>query len=141
MVGDSTIAYEGDDTQTVVQPFSNGLRISTVLENSDAPTRYTYELPADVTPRLYTDGSAILESTFGDTGPDGESITLSYGMVGAPWATDANGTPVATHYEVSEGALIQVVETTSTTAYPVVADPTFCWGGMPSFPTQYTNEF
>lgn len=42
----------------------------------------------------------------------------------APWATDANGNDVATHYEVVDGSLVQVVDHRSSgVAYPVVADP------------------
>lgn len=47
----------------------------------------------------------------------------------APWAFDANGTPVPTHYEVQGSTLVQVVDHTGAgIAYPVVADPTFITG-------------
>jgi hypothetical protein len=53
---------------------------------------------------------------------------FDYGTVDPAWAVDANGEPVETRYEVAEGLLRQVVKTDSTTAFPVVADPTFWWG-------------
>lgn len=126
--GKNALSYGGADTQTVVQPFADGLRLSTILENSDASTRYTYSLPSQVTPRLLADGSAILESTFGASDGTEAAMTVGYGTVGVPWAVDARGTSVATHYEVAEGQLVQVIATTDSTVFPVVADPTFWWG-------------
>ncbi|CAN5375734.1 hypothetical protein BH09ACT1_BH09ACT1_21550 [soil metagenome] len=126
--GKAAVSYSGQDTQTIVQPFEDGLRLSTILRSGSSPTRYTYMLPAEVTPRLNEDGSAILASTFGGVNSDGESMGITYGAVGAPWAVDSAGASVRTHYEASEGALIQVVEPTRSTVFPVVADPTFWWG-------------
>lgn len=41
-----------------------------------------------------------------------------------PWAKDANGAAVPTHFEVDTNRLVQVVDLTSApVAYPVVADP------------------
>lgn len=45
--------------------------------------------------------------------------------VAAPWAVDANDTEVATYYEVRGDQIVQVVVPDETTAYPVVADPTW----------------
>jgi hypothetical protein len=126
--GKAALAFEGEDAQTVVQPFSDGLRLSTILRNADSPTRFTYTLPADVSPRLNADGSAILESRFGGVGPGDDSMVIRYGSVGVPWAVDAAGNRVATHYEVSGGTLAQVVEPTRISVFPIVADPTFWWG-------------
>ncbi len=39
------------------------------------------------------------------------------------WAKDANGAPVPTHYEIDGNTLVQVVDFTAATAFPVVADP------------------
>jgi len=47
--------------------------------------------------------------------------------VEAAWAKDANGQDVPTHYEVRDDKLFQVVVPTTSTAYPVVADPTWAW--------------
>lgn len=41
----------------------------------------------------------------------------------APWAIDANGEPVATHYEISEIGIVQAIEIGPDSAFPVVADP------------------
>lgn len=46
-------------------------------------------------------------------------------QVDRPWAFDAAGRPVATHYEVDpdSGDLVQVVEPSDDAVYPIVADP------------------
>ncbi|MEA5455521.1 DUF2599 domain-containing protein [Sinomonas sp. JGH33] len=48
------------------------------------------------------------------------------GGFSAPWAKDANGAKVATHYEVRSDGLAQIIEHRgANVAYPVVADPYF----------------
>ncbi len=44
-------------------------------------------------------------------------------MIAPAWAKDANGRPVSTDYEVSGSALVQTVQITEHTRYPVVSDP------------------
>lgn len=51
----------------------------------------------------------------------------SLGEIAAPWAVDANGQPLDTHYVLDGEVLRQVIETDETTSYPVVADPSFGW--------------
>lgn len=41
----------------------------------------------------------------------------------AAWAKDANGRPVPTRYRIEGSTLVQVVDFTPGTAFPVVADP------------------
>lgn len=48
-------------------------------------------------------------------------------MIDPAWAKDASGQPVATHYQVAEGTLTQVIEPTGSTRFPVVADPRVSW--------------
>lgn len=43
--------------------------------------------------------------------------------LGEPWAVDASGQPVATHYEISGLTVFQIVEPGHSTQYPVLADP------------------
>ncbi|MBC2681480.1 hypothetical protein GSS87_03565 [Corynebacterium sp. 4HC-13] len=42
-----------------------------------------------------------------------------------PWARDAAGNRIPTHYEIHGNAVTQVVETSAATEYPVTIDPTF----------------
>ena len=43
-----------------------------------------------------------------------------------PWAVDADGEPVPTHFEIDGTTVTQHVQVGSATAFPVVADPTLC---------------
>lgn len=45
----------------------------------------------------------------------------------APWAVDAHGNALPTHYELDGDVLVQKVETASDTAFPVTADPSWTW--------------
>lgn len=47
----------------------------------------------------------------------------AFGAVAAPWAVDATGQSVPTRYEIEGQALVQVIDFTAATAFPVVADP------------------
>lgn len=47
--------------------------------------------------------------------------------VASPWAIDANGGKVPTHYVINGNSIIQIVETTPSTAFPVTADPSWVW--------------
>ncbi|TPW73191.1 hypothetical protein [Schumannella sp. 10F1B-5-1] len=123
----TSASYEGDRASSVAQPFADGLRISTIIQNAESPGSYSYALPEDITPVLLADGSVKLAATFVGEAAD-ESVTIEFGTVAPAWATDAKGNAVPTHYEVDKGELRQVVDFTADTAFPVVADPTFWWG-------------
>ena len=60
--------------------------------------------------------------------PDGRVVVAKNGRfvagVDKPWAVDAAGEMLRTHYVVDGQTLTQVVETDSHTVFPVVADPT-----------------
>lgn len=45
----------------------------------------------------------------------------------APWAVDANGDQLATHYVVDRDSLVQVIDIQEETVFPVVADPSWAW--------------
>ncbi len=81
----------------------------------------TAELNADQSISLFED----VEATDPETG---QVVTAQFevALVQAPWAVDASGADVATHYELVDNAIVQVVEhAESDISYPVVADPTF----------------
>jgi hypothetical protein len=117
------VIYQPDegDTDVVVQALAGGdVRVQTVSNGPDAPTTYTYTVGAGVVPQLLEDGSVAL--TVPSQNP---SLSVEVGTIAAPWAYDANGTAVATHYEVTDSEVIQhVAHNTPGVAYPVIADPT-----------------
>lgn len=47
--------------------------------------------------------------------------------ISTPWAVDANGMSIPTHYKISGNTLTQVVESSTDTAFPVTADPSWWW--------------
>ena len=47
-----------------------------------------------------------------------------------PWALDADGNDVPTHFTVDGNTITQIVETEETTVYPIVADPDLTWGNI-----------
>lgn len=47
--------------------------------------------------------------------------------IDAPWAVDANGNQVPTHYDINGSTLTQVIQPDSNTAFPVTADPSAKW--------------
>ena len=63
--------------------------------------------------------------------PDPKSITVKVqekiATISAPWAVDAQGKPVPTHYELQGNKLTQVVDATKDTTFPVTADPAWWW--------------
>lgn len=63
--------------------------------------------------------------------PDQETetttVTEAIAYIAAPWAVDANGSPLPTYYSVDGNTVVQTVETTADTAFPVVADPSWVW--------------
>ncbi|MFC8600129.1 hypothetical protein [Isoptericola sp. NPDC057191] len=58
---------------------------------------------------------------------DTETVDLPVATIGAAWATDANGTPLETRYQLDGTTLTQQITTTANTAYPVTADPSAWW--------------
>lgn len=50
-------------------------------------------------------------------------------QIAAPWAVDAAGKTIPTHYELKNNQLFQIVETDANTVFPVTADPSWQWWG------------
>lgn len=65
------------------------------------------------------------------------------GFIRAPWAKDASGAAVTTRYQVEGSRLVQVLEPTASTVFPVVADPTVVkkwWGSQVRFSRSETQK-
>jgi hypothetical protein len=126
--GDAALAGSQDTTLVVDAVSSDTVRISSVLETPEADTRipYEFDLPEGAVLEKQDDGSVDVVVSLAD-GID--AVTAS---IEQPWAVDANGAPVATEYQIFGATLMQVVHTTSDTAFPVVADPTVVnkWWGI-----------
>ena len=116
---DGTITYpSGEDTTVAVQPLDDGARFLTVIDAPAAPTTFDYglDLPEGSTLTPREDGSVEAVTS------DGQIIAT----IDTPWAFDANGHAVPTHYRINDTTLTQVVDHTSNNyAYPITADPKY----------------
>jgi hypothetical protein len=116
VVGDTTV-FEGraEDSAVAMQPTVDGARALVEIDSADAPERYAFGVGGDAASlRLEDDGSVTaLDAT-------GQPL----GSFEAPWATDADQTPVPTHYEIAGDRLVQTVEHhQGAYRYPIIADP------------------
>ncbi|WP_159425274.1 hypothetical protein [Streptomyces sp. TLI_053] len=120
--GNGSVVYPGavkDGSVAVQQLDDGGIRALVTMESAAAPSDYRFrlDLPQGAQLQQHGDGSV-------DVVRDGQSL----GRFEAPWAKDANGGAVATSYRIEGDSLVQHVEVTAGTAFPVVADPT--WQGV-----------
>lgn len=118
------VSYDNTNASTTVPVVENdgSVQINMVIAKASAPSRYGYRLAVP------HGGHLVPSVTGGYFVVDGNNDTVA--MVAAPWAKDANGAAIPTHYEVKGTTLTQVVEFTTETAFPVVADPEFAWYGI-----------
>ncbi|WP_148272797.1 hypothetical protein [Microbacterium testaceum] len=119
MPSESGVAVYDNNNSSHTVPIirdDGGVQITTVIENASAPRKYAY-------PISLPDGLTLERGVNGDVSatPAGSSIPALY--VAAPWAKDANGDPVHTHYEVSGNTITQVVDFSEQSSFPIVADP------------------
>lgn len=116
--GPGVISYDnrnGSSSVPIVLD-GGGIRINTVIAGPNAPQRYTYPLGLPPGAKIVKDGDGLL--LFDANG-------ASMGSLNAPWAIDAAGRQVPTHYEVKATTVTQVIEHGPGTTYPVVADPEY----------------
>lgn len=132
-VAPGTVAYAGKDgsANAVQATEDGGLRMLTIIDNDSAPTAYTYnvDVPEGGYITLTADGGAVVV----------DHTNQLLVTVDKPWAKDANGKQVATHFTTDGHALTQhVAHNTPGVAYPVTADPKISWGW--SGVTMYLNR-
>lgn len=133
LASDGSVVYDqAGDTDRTVQATDDGFRIHTVIAEASAPTEYVHDVTLPAGTRLAFADQLPTDSddpgVQGAATPSGVLILDSednlIGGFGSPWATDANGTPVDTRFEIRGDALVQVVNHQRPgVAYPVVADP------------------
>jgi hypothetical protein len=129
-----TVYYSGknQDVSFAVQAISestkeefNGIREAIVIENADAPKSYSFTFNAG-------EGSQILHAedikNFSSDSDDSLYLVDNNGNIimeiASPWAVDAKGKHVDTHYIVEGNTLTQIVDFDENTLFPIVADPT-----------------
>ncbi len=118
IVAKGVVAYasESDFSNTVQANNDGSVRMTTIIDNPNAPTEYEYkvELEQGGKIELQSDGSAIVYNN------KQEPISI----IAKPWAKDANGKEVKTWFSTDGLTLVQYVEhNVPGIVYPVVADP------------------
>ncbi|MFI7320192.1 hypothetical protein [Streptomyces venezuelae] len=125
--GSGTIVYPNaaDSTDLAVQPTTDGgARTLVTLKDKNAPTEQRFDLQMPTGTHLAANDSGGYD-IFQDSG---KGSTALKGTISAPWAKDANGKDVPTSYKLEGGTLVQRINTSNNTAFPVVADPHYTWG-------------
>jgi len=118
VIAKGVVAYtsESDFSNTVQANNDGSVRMTTIIDNPNAPTEYEYkvELEEGGKIELQSDGSAIVYNN------KQEPISI----IAKPWAKDAEGKEVKTWFSTDGLTLIQHVEhNVPGIVYPVVADP------------------
>ncbi|SDM18707.1 hypothetical protein SAMN05444921_10512 [Streptomyces wuyuanensis] len=128
LAGRGTIVYPeaAEATDVSVQATDSGaVRALVTLKDRSAATTHRFDLDLPDGAELVPDGEGgyqILQ------GADGEGGKRAVGAIDAPWAKDARGEAVPTSYTLDGNTLVQTVETSESTAFPVVADPKISLG-------------
>ncbi|MEB0288083.1 hypothetical protein QN355_16155 [Cryobacterium sp. 10S3] len=108
----------GPDSSYALTSQSGGAQANAgyiVLHNKNAPTDYRFQITANDKPAVLSeiDGRILVSDQNG----------IAVNVIGSAWAKDAQGSPVETSYTIDGNTLIQSVAPSSSTAFPVVADP------------------
>lgn len=93
----------------------DGFQALIEIAGPESPTRYQFEnaIPKGYIGTVQNDGSVIITDATGH----------QQGLITAPWAYDQNGLSVPTHYTIEGTTLVQSIDHSQATAYPVIADP------------------
>ncbi|MGK9148296.1 hypothetical protein KXS11_11775 [Plantibacter flavus] len=118
------LASEDPGINNYIQPHDGGVRFLSAIDSDATMASVSYEMdfPGDVRVDQLLDGTMV----FLPVDSDSEDVVQAYGAIRAPWALDAAGRSLPTHFDWASGVLTQIVETDDATQYPVLADPD--WG-------------
>jgi Protein of unknown function (DUF2599) len=118
VASDGSVVYPDyqQATDLAIQSFEDSARILTVLNGTDAPSRFTYQVNVPA-------GGKIEKSNQGGVIVFDKQGSLIGGFM-APWAIDSVGKKIPTRYEVLGHNVVQVIDHLGSGAhYPIVADP------------------
>lgn len=125
------LVYEAEPGQSAsaVAVTAEGTSLITTIPDSSVSHEYTYgvnggvpELTSEGGVRVYQD--VLLADEEGNLSTSRE-ISVAFSP---PWAIDAGGNRVPTHYEIRGAAIVQIVDFTEENQFPVTADPHGIWG-------------
>lgn len=120
---------ESNSTSAVIESAAGMVRTSFVIDNQESPESF----PVSFEMR---EGEKLQFSKDLEGNEDGsiESVDESGNVllaIGKPWAVDAKGNEVETHYEIRGTEVVQIVQhkNNEQICYPVVADPSVKFSG------------
>jgi hypothetical protein len=118
----ATVSYSGLGSAATIsaEATATGARELITIAGATAPKTYDFQMTLPVDTDLVANnagGYNVVQGTHG--------ASLNLGSIPAPWAKDAAGKPVPTHYNVVGQTLVQTVDFSATTSFPVVADPSY----------------
>lgn len=119
--GLTVVGPSDSNFQQVIQPLQVGFRILNISRNKAAPKNYSYEL--DLPPGSYAE---IVMGTVRIS--RGDEIL---GSIKEPWALDADGNQVETHFSLNGLTLTQHLEPEEDAVYPLISDPN--WGYVATY--------
>ena len=119
------------DAAVVARPTADGAQALIVISDSSAPTEFAFPVRIEGARSELRPGPDHTVEVW-EEGAQFPSATIAQ-----PWATDADGNPVPTHFDIRGTSVVQVVDHRGA-AYPVVADPKFTWGWLTG--TAYLNR-
>lgn len=99
---------------------AGNVRVHSIIGNQNAPERFSYSFPEADSIVIDSDSGVAFLFAFIQGKPK------LIGGIDSPWARDANGLEVPTHFEAQGNTLIQVVEhKLGNFSYPITADPSW----------------
>lgn len=121
-IEDGSVVYDNNNgsTTTPLVHEDGSVQILTTITEASAPTEYRYVVDAA------SGGGLVLTDDGGVDVVGADGFVVSHVL--APWAVDANGNSVPTHFSIDGDNLTQIIEHDPGTAYPVVADPRISFG-------------
>jgi hypothetical protein len=129
IVGDTAVFTDQQaGFATTVQPLASGaIRTSVTIAGPGSPDQFRFPVSLDggSSLQLRDDGSVTVSSevSYLDEAGNATTRTLVTSTIAPAWAVDADGKAVPTRYSLEGDTLVQHVDLTATTAFPVVADP------------------
>lgn len=119
-------AYAGRGAANAVIETASGVQMLTTIESPEAPTSYAY-------PFSLTSGERLELAAAGGGVIIFDARRAPIGVVAPPWAKDAAGRDIPTHFTTDGKTLVQhVAHKAKGVQYPVVADPSFGWNWGPT---------
>jgi hypothetical protein len=131
--GTTVYTDPGSGTATAVQAMTDGVRELFTLTDSSAATDITIPLALPVGSSLFDNGAGGYDIV----SQQGDGLATTIASIETPWAKDAVGKTLPTHYSLSGDQLTQHIDTAGAT-FPVVADPHYTWGWVTG--TVYFNK-